>query len=448
VSTPGSKSHFRVTAHSHLGLLVALCAAGFALLSPLTGTARASATQRAATTLSTGSRLCAAKLNIAAAPTSGSGLRLRASTATKGCIELYVDGASTAPVEFSEVEGEHEHKLGATQPREGVGISTAFIAWRCATRRRVFRAREANSEGGTEASEVVVSTPSCANRVSMRLVPPPRLHFGMSLKLELHDSWNLGGIRVRACSPGRARWRCTRELIAPGSSRSYVKVRLASTGHVPISLESPAQRLVLHVHVLRTRPVILATGDSEMELLDNFIGERLGGPYGARVVGDAKHSTALTSPFYLNWFTHAAAQVRHLHPDIVAMFLGGNEGFSIGSAECCGAAWTRGYAKLVERMIRTYIQNGAASVYWFLVPMPGREPFIKVINGVDAAVIEAVHQFPERAHVFDLRPRFSPHGRYLPSVHQPDGFHLNTAADRVVAGMFVAQLRRDGLIAP
>ena len=57
--------------------------------------------------------------------------------------------------------------------------------------------------------------------------------------------------------------------------------------------------------------------------------------------------------------------------------------------------------------------------------------------------------------MFDLRPVFSPGGRYIDSltyggrtitVHEADGFHLSASADVIVAQLFLARLRRDGLI--
>jgi hypothetical protein len=67
----------------------------------------------------------------------------------------------------------------------------------------------------------------------------------------------------------------------------------------------------------------------------------------------------------------------------------------------------------------------------------------------------AAAQFHEGVHVFDLRPVFSPGGRYIDSltrggqtitVHESDGFHLSASADVIVAHMFIDQLRRDGLL--
>ncbi|MFI4991000.1 MAG: GDSL-type esterase/lipase family protein [Solirubrobacterales bacterium] len=200
---------------------------------------------------------------------------------------------------------------------------------------------------------------------------------------------------------------------------------------------------------------MLATGDSEMQVLDDDLASDLSGAGGVTVTSDARQSTAISSPFFFNWPGHALGQVADHHPDIVAMFLGGNEGFRLGSAECCGADWSREYAARVAGMMRTYRQAGVAAVYWFLIPTPSKEPFVKVVRAVNRGIVSAAAQFPEGVHFFDLRPTFSPGGHYINSlthdgqtitVHESDGFHLSESADRIVARMFIAQLRRDGVL--
>jgi hypothetical protein len=224
---------------------------------------------------------------------------------------------------------------------------------------------------------------------------------------------------------------------------------------VVLDLKDPYQDLRLGLHVLPSRPFLLATGDSEMQVLDELFASELSGSDGARVLGDARQSTAISSPFFFNWPAHAVSQVAAEHPDIVAIFIGGNEGFRLGRAECCGLDWSSAYADRVAGMMRVYLQRGAGAVYWFLIPTPSSEPFVRVVRAVNRGIVMAAGRFREGVHVFDLRGVFSPGGRYIDSlthagrtitVHEADGFHLSASADGIVAHMFVAQLRRDGLL--
>ena len=137
------------------------------------------------------------------------------------------------------------------------------------------------------------------------------------------------------------------------------------------------------------------------------------------------------------------------------MFLGGNDGFPLGGVDCCGVAYARQYALKVEGMMRTYLQNGRATVYWFLIPTPSKPEFVRLVDAVNRGIEIAAAQFPHGVHVFNLRQVFSPGGRYIDSltyggqtitVHEADGYHLSASADVIVAHLFLARLRRDGLI--
>ena len=106
-------------------------------------------------------------------------------------------------------------------------------------------------------------------------------------------------------------------------------------------------------------------------------------------------------------------------------------------------------------MMAHYRQGGAAVVYWFLIPTPSKPAFVSLVAAVDRGIEIAAAGFPHGVHTFDLRPTFSPGGRYIDSldyhgqtitVHEPDGFHLSAAADVIVAHLFVARLRRDGVL--
>jgi hypothetical protein len=105
-------------------------------------------------------------------------------------------------------------------------------------------------------------------------------------------------------------------------------------------------------------------------------------------------------------------------------------------------------------MMRTYLQHGKATVYWFLIPTPSKPDFVRLANAVDRGIVIAAAQFPHGVHVFNLRTIFSPGGHYIDSltyhgqtitVHEADGYHLSASADVIVARLFLAALRHAGL---
>lgn len=394
---------------------------------------------------------------LAPAQASSSGaLTLSASTATVGCIELTVRGALASSVTLTElISGVPTGApVGELDTSGGTASLATGLMWLCDRPTREFQVAETLPDGTTQSASTSASTPSCTTRLAARVLPM-RLHRGYPATVAVVDRWALGGLRVHVCSPTGKRRSCLAATLKPGRGETILRTRLKSAGSSALEVSDQYQKVRLPLHVLSSRPLLLATGDSEMQVLDDDLGADLSGSGGAAVSSDARQSTAISSPFFFNWPGHAFGQVAEHHPDIVAMFLGGNEGFRLGHAECCGADWSREYAGRVAAMMRVYRQGGAAAVYWFLIPTPSREPFIKVVSAVNRGIVSAAARFREGVHFFDLRPTFSPGGRYIDSltrdgqtitVHESDGFHLSESADRIVARMFIARLRRDGLL--
>ena len=416
-----------------------------------------SATLTAGASTSTEHRSKTPCSSLTPAPTGEPGaLTITATTATAGCIGLTVHGATAPSVTITElIPGAPDGSpLSVLDTQGGTASLHPGLTWLCDRSTRTFIATETLPDGTQQSASTSVTTPSCAARLSAHILPM-RLHRGYPATVSVSDRWALGGLRVRAClGTGRSR-SCPAATVQPGRGATLLRLRPGSAGQSILAVSDPYQEIQLTLHVLPSRPVLLATGDSEMQVLDDDLASDLSGAGGATVTGDARQSTAISSPFFFDWPGHAFGQVADHRPDIVAMFLGGNEGFRLGSAECCGASWSREYAARVAGMMRVYRQRGAATVYWFLIPTPSKEPFVKVVRAVNQGIVNAAAQFPEGVHFFDLRPTFSPGGRYIDSlthdrqtitVHESDGFHLSESADRIVAQMFIARLRRDGVL--
>jgi hypothetical protein len=382
-------------------------------------------------------------------------LLLTASDATLGYVGLTASGA-IAPVTLVELVP------GAPAPvvLDTAHASTGTIsrpratAWRCDRRLRTFQASETTPAGATITTRVSVTTPSCATRLTATVLTD-RIHRDHPLAVAVRDRWGLGGLRVGACVSHAGSRPCPTVVLTPGRPAAHLRLRAGSDRHPTLEVYDAYENIRLRLDVIDSAPVLLATGDSEMQILDDDLAADLAGPAGARVIGDARETTAISTPFTFDWPAHAFQQVADDHPDIVAMFLGGNEGFALGGVDCCGPAWSRQYALRVAAMMRTYRQHGAASVYWFLIPTPSKPDFVRLVDAVDRGIEIAAARSGSGVHVFDLRPVFSPGGRYLDTlayggrsitVHESDGFHLSASADVIVARLFLSRLRADGLL--
>jgi hypothetical protein len=389
----------------------------------------------------------------------GAPLRLSAFTHHPGHISLRVLGGmvgASATITESGAAGAAPVTVATLQLTNATTTLKGAVRWSCDPSTPVFTVSETppGASAPTQTAATSFSIPSCATRVQQAIVPG-RLHAGYPFTVELTDRWGLGGLPVKVCLRGGGVHDCHPIVLAARGKTAYVRLhpRRAGPVHVLVSDAYATQTHALRVH--GGRPLLLATGDSEMQILDDDIASDLSGRGGVRVLSDARQATAISTPFLLNWPAHAVQQVDRLHPDIVAMFLGGNEGFSLSGVQCCGTAYARRYADRVAGMMKTYLQGGAAEVYWFLIPTPSKPNFVRVARVVDAGIERAARRFAHGVQVVDLRRIFSPGGHYLQTldyhgheitVHESDGFHLSAQSDTIVAQLFAARLRHDGFL--
>ena len=132
---------------------------------------------------------------------------------------------------------------------------------------------------------------------------------------------------------------------------------------------------------------LLVTGDSMSTPLDAEIGRRLAAAE-VKVIRDPHLGTGISKSFLVDWGQLSANQVQRYHPDAVVVFIGANEGFQMAGpggrrVRCCGADWAAVYANRVRRMVDTYLQKGAARVYWIGLPAPrsaARQRISRVVN--------------------------------------------------------------------
>ena len=200
---------------------------------------------------------------------------------------------------------------------------------------------------------------------------------------------------------------------------------------------------------------MLATGDSEIQVLDDQIASALSGR--ARVIGEAHISTGLSKLGFFNWIARATTQALSIHPDVTIMSIGANDGFGLpgvhgGTAQCCGADWVDGLrrAGAPDDDART-CATGRGACTGSCCRRRGRPNFAPVYRAVDAGFLAAARQFPAGVHVVDIRPIFSPGGRYRQFVgsvdaRESDGIHLSAAGDQIALRFLLAQMRADGTL--
>jgi lysophospholipase L1-like esterase len=373
------------------------------------------------------------------------------SPARTGWIGLDVTAPPGSAVTLSEVaDGARTPFRTVTMTGPELAIARA-MPWRCDRRVRQLEADATAPSGARSAAAVTVRTPSCAHRFAVTVRPRTAARVGRRLTVTVRDSWKTGGTAARVCLRVHARSACRRIRVprTRRGARARLTVRRAGLGSLTLSGTGFRMRERLETRGRHTPLRLLATGDSMIQIIDSLLERSL---REAHVTSDARISTGISTPFVFNWVEHARAESSRLRPQVTVMFLGANDGFPIGKADCCGSAWIAAYARRARLIMRDYRRRGAGRVYWLTIPAP-RDPHRRPIyHAVNQAIERAAASFPaDEVAVIDLVRVFTPGGVYRASirgrvVRQADGIHLSVAGARLAAAVIHQRLRADALI--
>lgn len=389
------------------------------------------------------------------------GMRLTATTDQLGWISLAVSGPSRGSVVVRELTGPRASTVVRLSLRNGAAGRTHAVRWRCARRTRRFTATLGGPGDRSEPTRATVTTPSCAGRLRM-IVVPSRVRPGHDVSVRVTDTWRFGGVTATVCAREGERKRCTRVKLPEGTRRRRARLRMRRPGRRTISLRSEhGQRLAAAVEVRdHARLRMLVTGDSIIFGLFEALGRDLGAR--GSVLGDPQPGRGITNPRgFLDWPAHARRTVRADEPDVSVVFLGyADAGYPLitptGEAvACCERGWVAAYASRVSEMMGSYLRNGRGLVYWVVLPVPRSAAKAVVVRAENEAVRLAGRDYADGVTVIDkVAAILSPQGRYQDAirldgrmrvVRDADGVHLAAAGIRVAANVVGETLRGDGL---
>lgn len=378
---------------------------------------------------------------------------LYAKTERPGRIDLYGFELPGSRITLYERIGERRRFLSEqTVPQMGIVEVLGAGRWRCDRRLRRFEADVQRSDGTVHHPRYAVRTPPCVERLS--LSAPRRAAPRSLVTIRVRDAWRLGNIRPALCvRPPRGRTACHR--VAPAADAPAVRrVRIARRGRWRLSLRlghAVVRRTLLsgasRAADPRRLPTVLVTGDSTVQNLDTVMAERL--RRSARVVPDWRGGSMIggEDPY---WPRAATRLARRHSPRLTILSVGGSEGYPIGSAACCDAAWSAAYAARAQAMMRAFARGGSGHTLWLLLPAmrdPRRERIAEAVNEATRAAAAAE---PAAVTLVDLGSVLSPGGTYHRTVRyhgrrrvvrQADGIHLTVAGARIASDLIMAVLR-------
>ena len=372
-----------------------------------------------------------------------------------GFVDLYFINAQGAPVTFYECVGGNPRYLGV-QSQVVNGSFTPFYSaaeWRCDRTARYFAATATLPDGSFVRGTTDLQTPSCANRFAIET--PSRLVPRQLTTVELLDRWDLGGVPTRLCyEPPIGAPDCHTVTFPSQIVVAQRKFRPRERGEWKVALQVGGywihESVAVGVKALAAQkplPTVLATGDSTMGGVDNFLADDLG--QAATVYTDVHPGASISQGD--TWAAIASAQVTRLHPAVTVVSLGANEGFPMTTADgtvhgCCDAAWVAQYTADVRQIMLIYRQRHARVTY-LTIPTPLDPARAVVTNAVNGAIVQAAAGLIG-VQVLRMDQLFSPNGYqntisidgHAVDVRAPDGVHLNIAGTAIEAEQVAAAL--------
>ncbi len=381
---------------------------------------------------------------------------LAADATQPGIIDLIFFGAQGTSVEFFECVDNALKPLGtlAGAPDAGTELAEA-TTWDCDRASRSFVARATLPDGTLVAGAYSVRTGSCASRFDVSV--PRRVAPGRVARVRIVDGWGIGDFKPRLCiAPPRGDKLCTVVGFKRAVTIRTRRFRAKAEGRYKIELRVQDHRIRRTITAgggaaPKPPPVVVATGDSTMQGVDNFLADELGDS--ASVRSDIRIGTGIGKPDS-DWRAIAKQQVKKYKPRFTVMSLGVNEGFPMTtpagvSVECCGEDYIAEYVRRIREMIKTYRRKREGRIIWLTLPLPRGGPKTESITAVNQAIVKA-GQGQKGVTVIRMDTLFTPNGfadviryrgRYI-TVRTADGIHLNVSGTAIAAKVIAAALKK------
>lgn len=386
---------------------------------------------------------------------------LLGSSATDGHIDLSMLAPAGAAVAFSELVDGVREPLGSGLAMPGPdGITGAAqlrhaTRWRCDRVLRTFVATATSPAGEVLEATGDVRTPGCERRLAVSV--PKRVERGGRLRVTVRDRWALGDLTVTVCARRpKTQERCRTLTMPEGRTKAVTTRKVSSVpGRVDVSVRyGRYYDATFPVGVGRTvtrsdLPVLLATGDSMIQGIDAFIGDRLHRSFD--VVRESYPGSAISKPEATPWTARAFEQGTKLTPAVTVVSIGANDRFPMSLADgtqepCCTPAWAAEYVRRATAMIRRWSKPAKGRVLWLTLPAPRDAryaPAFAVVNDALERMAGTIANL-ELVRVDEL---LSAGGQYRETINgkvvrDPDGLHLSVAGQHLVAEAVVRAIRR------
>jgi hypothetical protein len=222
--------------------------------------------------------------------------------------------------------------------------------------------------------------------------------------------------------------------------------------HCPLTLAAPAVHSSVRLNLAPRRCTILEVGDSLGNDLGWGLARQLSGYPWLTLVQKDKSSSGLVNAWFYSWPAHLATYLHHYHPNVVIVFLGGNDEQNVkinGVIENVGTpAWKATYTHYVQQVVNV-ARGAGVQVMWVGLPVMQPTYYSQGAAMLNSIYRDVIRHSPGTAYVPTWRLFATASGAFMAQapvngvnqqLRSSDGIHFSGVGENVVSTYVVSQL--------
>jgi uncharacterized protein len=161
-------------------------------------------------------------------------------------------------------------------------------------------------------------------------------------------------------------------------------------------------------------------GDSLAGSLGPSLGELTGKSGVVQPVFDARDSSGLLSPEFVNWPKRGSEDMVTYNPEVTVFILGANDAKTLQDGADRDPDWRTRYSALVEEMLVVLAGNGRV-VYWVGAPVMADSAYSDRVKAVNEVFRDVAARHPGAVYVDAYEVFSTADGAYAPTLPMPGG---------------------------
>ena len=222
--------------------------------------------------------------------------------------------------------------------------------------------------------------------------------------------------------------------------------------HCPLTLAAPSVHSGVRLNLAPRRCTILEVGDSLGNDLGWGLARQLRGYRWLNLVQKDKSSSGLVNAWFYSWPAHLATYFHQYHPNLLIIFLGGNDEQNVkinGVIENVGTPkWKATYTHYVQQVVDV-ARGAGVQVMWVGLPVMQPTYYSQGAAMLNSLYLGVIRHTQGAAYVPTWQLFATASGAFMPvapvngvaqQLRSSDGIHFSGVGENVVSTYIVSQI--------